>query len=126
MVDNILGSDSNSILDNSNILNLKNQNVKDVNVAAASSEASVSALKDLGLQDGAFISPEAMERFAQEREALRFSRMAQRINVDSDPDRVSTLKDMVNSGRINEYLRSINTEDLAQKILDGPFGHYLQ
>lgn len=125
MVDKLTAGDSNPIRDG-NLLQLRTQNVSDVNRQAAADSSGVSSLSELDVQDGVNISSEALNKLESEKEVLKFSRLAQRVQETSDQDKVSRLKDLVNSGRINEYLRDINTNDLAQKILDSPFGNYLR
>jgi hypothetical protein len=122
MLDKVSAGENNPLLD----VQLGTQSVRDVNRQAAQESSAVSSsLQEL--QDGANISDEARTRFEREKEALKFSRMAQRLQEpETNMDRVSLLKDMVNSGRINEYLRTINNEELAQKLLDSPFGNFLR
>ncbi|MBY0405945.1 MAG: hypothetical protein K2X66_18730 [Cyanobacteria bacterium] len=125
MVDNVTANSGLSINDKASLLELNTRNVADVNQQAAESSASVSSLKEYSFQDNATLSDEAKNRFNQEKEVLKFSRLAQRVDDGTNPSKVSLLKDLVNSGRINDYLRGINNEDLAQKIIDSPFGSYL-
>lgn len=125
MVDQV-GANNNNPIQNGSLLNSQTQTVRDVNQQAAANSSAVSSLKQLDIQDGVQISMEARNRLESEKDVLRFSRLAQRVQEDFDHEKVSRLKDMVNSGRINEYLRGINTEEMADKILNSPFGHYLR
>ncbi|MBX2860667.1 MAG: flagellar biosynthesis anti-sigma factor FlgM [Vampirovibrio sp.] len=76
--------------------------------------------------DGVEISDAARAKLESEKVLLKFSRLAQRVQEQSDTDRVSQLKQMVDSGRINEYLRNVNTDELAGKILESPTGAFLR
>jgi hypothetical protein len=122
MVDSISGK-SNSIQDNS-LLNVdRQQSVEKTNVESASENKSTSLLK---LLDEATISDEAKNAYEKEKEVMRFSRLAQRIKAPFDSEKVANIKNMLDSGRINEYLRSINTEDLAQSLLSAPGNAFLR
>lgn len=76
--------------------------------------------------DHATISPEALQKLESDKKVLQFTRIAQRISPDQNPDKVAQLKDLVDSGRINEYLRSLNTDTLADQLLNSPSGTYLK
>lgn len=123
MVDSISGK-SNPIQDTS-LLNVnQQQSVERVNVESAQETTNVASLD---LLDQATVSDAAKKAYESEKEVLRFSRLAQRIKGTSDDsDRVSQLKNLVDSGRINEYLRGINTESLADSILNSPSGAFLR
>ena len=121
MVDSISGN-SNSIQDAA-LLNVDrqqaSQNVEKINVQAAND---ANASGTLQLVDQATISDAAKKAYESEKDVLRLSRLAQRIQEPYDVDKVARMKDLVDSGRINEYLRSVNTDDLAQSILDSASG----
>ncbi len=121
MVDSISGN-SNSIQDAA-LLNVDrqqaSQNVEKINLEAAKDANASSTLQ---LVDQATISDEAKKAYESEKDVLRLSRLAQRIQEPYDAEKVSRMKDLVDSGRINEYLRSINTDDLAQSILNSASG----
>jgi predicted lipid-binding transport protein (Tim44 family) len=125
MVDQV-GANNNNPIQNGSLLNSQTQTVKDVNQQAAANSSAVSSLKQLDIQDGVQISMEARNRLESEKDVLRFSRLAQRVQEDFDHEKVNRIKNLLNSGRINEYLRGINTEEMADKILDSPFGNYLR
>lgn len=122
MVDSISGK-SNPIQDSA-LLNVnQQQSVERVNTEAAQQSGQIASLD---LLDQATISDAAKKAYESEKDVLRFSRLAQRIKDTSNPDKVAQLKDLVNSGRINEYLRSLNTESLADSILNSPSGAFLK
>lgn len=99
------------------------QTVERVNTEAAGQTEKLSALD---LLDQATISDAAKNAYESEKEVLRFSRLAQRIKTPSDSDKVSHLKNLLDSGRINEYLRGLNTDSLAESLLNSPSGAFLR
>lgn len=122
MVDSISGK-TNPIQDNG-LLNVdRQQSVEKNNLESASENKSASVLK---LLDEATISDEAKTAYEKDKEVMRFSRLAQRIKTPFDSEKVANIKNMLDSGRINEYLRSINTEDLAQSLLNAPGSAFLR
>jgi len=122
MVDSISGK-NNPIQDNG-LLNVdRQQSVEKNNLESASENKSASVLK---LLDEATISDEAKTAYEKDKEVMRFSRLAQRIKTPFDSEKVANIKNMLDSGRINEYLRSINTEDLAQSLLNAPGSAFLR
>ena len=125
MVDSISGN-SNSIQD-AGLLNVDrqqaSQNVEKVNLESAQDTGSTSTLQ---LVDQATISDEAKKAYESEKDTLRLSRLAQRVKEPYDADKVARMKDMLDSGRINDYLRSLNTEQIAQSILDSSSGAFLR
>jgi hypothetical protein len=122
MVDSISGK-TNPIQDNG-LLNVdRQQSVEKNNLESASENKSASVLK---LLDEATISDEAKTAYEKDKEVMRFSRLAQRIKTPFDSEKVANIKNMLDSGRINEYLRSINTEDLAQSLLNAPGSSFLR
>ncbi|WP_373531079.1 hypothetical protein [Vampirovibrio sp.] len=122
MVDSISGN-SNSIQDSA-LLNVdRQQSVEKTNVESASENKSAGVLK---LLDEATISDEAKTAYQKDKEVMRFSRLAQRIKTPFDSEKVANIKNMLDSGRINEYLRSINTDDLAQSLLNSPNSAFLR
>jgi hypothetical protein len=121
MVDSISGK-SNPIQDNG-LLNVdRQQSVEKNNLESASENKSANVLK---LLDEATISDEAKNAYEKDKEVMRFSRLAQRIKAPFDSEKVASIKNMLDSGRINEYLRTINTEDLAQSLLNAPGSAFL-
>lgn len=126
MLDKVSGSGNNPLIDAAGLLKAGEtaQNVQEINRQSAENSNQVGSLMELA--DGANISEEARIRYEKEKEVFRFSRLSQKVEEGAQPDRVAVLKDLVNSGRINEYLRTINNEDLAQKILEGPAGGFLK
>jgi hypothetical protein len=122
MVDSISGK-PNQIQD-AGLLNIdRQQSVEKTNVESANETNGASVVK---LLDQATISDEAKTAYEKEKEVMRFSRLAQRIKEPVDSEKVGTIKNMLDNGRINEYLRSINTDALAQSILDSPSGAFLR
>jgi hypothetical protein len=126
MLDRVNGPSSNPLIDAAGLLKTgeSTQNVQETNRQSAESSNQVGSL--MALTDGANISEEARVRYEREKEVFKFSRLSQKVDEGTQPDRVALLKDLVNSGRINEYLRTINNEDLAQKILDSSSGGFLK
>lgn len=122
MVDSISGN-NNSIQDAS-LLNIsQQQSVEKTNLESAKESASVTTMK---LVDEATISDAAKNAYESEKEVLRFSRLAQRIKEPYDAGKVAQMKNMVDSGRINEYLSSINTDELVDSMLNSPSGAFLR
>lgn len=122
MVDSISGK-PNQIQD-AGLLNIdRQQSVEKTNLESANETSGASVIK---LLDQATISDEAKTAYEKEKEVMRFSRLAQRIKEPVDSEKVGTIKNMLDNGRINEYLRSINTDALAQSILDSPSGAFLR
>lgn len=125
MVDSISGKPHN--IQDASLLGINQQqsseSVEKVNVQSAQESANVSSLK---LLDEATISDEAKKAYESEKEVLRFGRLAQRIKAPYDGDKVAQMKNLVDSGRINEYLRSINTDELANSMLNSSSGAFLR
>jgi hypothetical protein len=80
----------------------------------------------VNLVDEAAISDEARETYAAEKETIRFSRMVQRGKESVDLDKVARFKELLDNGRINEYLRSLNTDALAESLLSSSSGAFLK
>jgi hypothetical protein len=78
------------------------------------------------LLDQASISDEARETYAAEKETLRFSRLAQREKAPVDMDKVTKFRELLDNGRINDYLRSLNTNALADSLLASSSGSFLR
>lgn len=76
--------------------------------------------------DQASISDEARETYAAEKETLRFSRLAQREKAPVDMDKVTKFRELLDNGRINDYLRSLNTSALADSMLASSSGSFLR
>lgn len=122
MVDHISGKSLNIQSDNG-LLNIGQQNVEKVNVDSARQTANVPSLT---LLDEATISDEAKKAYEGEKEILRFSRLAQRIKEPFNSEKVAQMKNLLDTGRINEYLRSLNTDALADSLLNSPSGAFLR
>lgn len=122
MVDSISGK-SNPIQD-AGLLNIdRQQSVEKINTESAQQATGGQAAQ---LLDQATISDAAKSAYENEKEVLRFSRLAQRGKEPYNADKVSQLKNLVDNGRINEYLRSINTDELANSLLNSPSGAFLR
>lgn len=125
MVDSISGKPNH--IQDANLLGVNQQqsseSVQKVNVESARESANVGSLK---LLDEATISDEAKKAYESEKEVLRFSRLAQRIKEPYNSDKVAQMKNLVDNGRINDYLRSINTDELANSLLNSPSGAFLR
>jgi hypothetical protein len=121
MVDSI-SNNKNGIQD-LGVTQLGSQQVEQVNRETARETASLSSLKSV---DNATISPEAMQAYEQEKEILKFSRLAMRVQDSYDAAKVSRFKDLLDSGRINDYLRNLNTDLLSDSILNSPSGAFLR
>jgi hypothetical protein len=122
MVESISGK-SHQIQDSSLLGVNQQQSVERINTESA---RQADKLSSLDLLDQASISDAAKKAYEKDKEVLRFSRLAQRINDSSNTERVAQLKNLVDSGRINDYLRSLNTESLASSILNSPSGAFLK
>lgn len=122
MVDSISGK-PNQIQD-TGLLNIdRQQSVEKTNLESAKETGSNAVHK---LLDEASISDEAKKAYEQDKEVMRFSRLAQRIKEPVNTEKVAHIKNMLDSGRINDYLRSLNTDALAQSILNSPSGAFLR
>ena len=123
MVDSVSGKNLNAVQD-AGLQSIGSQEkVERINQNAAKEASNVSSLKSV---DNATISDEAKQAYEQEKEILKFSRLAMRVKESFDGDKVSRLKDMVNSGKINDYLRNLNTDTLADSLLNSPSGAFLR
>ncbi|MEM0952344.1 MAG: hypothetical protein AAGI66_09430 [Cyanobacteria bacterium P01_H01_bin.74] len=71
------------------------------------------------------ISAEAKTAYDKDKEVLRFGRLAQRGKGDFDAEKVAELKKMVDNGRINEYLRTVSPDAMAEAILNSSAGQFL-
>lgn len=122
MVDSISGK-SNGIQDTS-LLNInQQQTVEKVNQESAADSKQIASLQ---FGDAATISDAARQAYESEKEVLRFSRLAHRVKETIDTDKIAQFKGMIDNGRINEYLRSLNTDTLAQSLLNSPSGAFLR
>ena len=92
MVDRISGNS----VDNNQLLQVGQNAVEKVNQEAAKEASSTDSLSGF---DKATISDEAIKAYEQEKEILKFSRLAQRVQ-DYDAEKVARMKDLVDSGRI--------------------------
>ncbi len=98
--------------------------VEKVNQASKEGTDAVETLKSF---DQISISTEAKDAYEREKEILKFARLAMRLPAENaSSEKVSQLKNMLDSGRINEYLNSLNTTDIADSILDSASGAFLR
>jgi len=119
MVDKISGSN----IQDAQLLQVgTQQSVETSNQQAAQDSASAASFNTL---DQATISDAAKQAYEQEKETLKFSRLAMRIQEPYDADKVSRMKDLVNSGRINDYLRNLDTGSIADNMLNSAAGGFL-
>lgn len=72
------------------------------------------------------ISNEALDRLATERQAFQYASLAVRQEEPFDSDKVAQFKTMLDSGRINDYLRSVGDDALADSLLKSPIGSLLK
>lgn len=77
------------------------------------------------------ISSEAKTLWKREQEALRFARLAmsQPETVDNPAERsgkIAYLQNLVDHGRTQEYLRTLNTDDLVNSMLSSPTAAFLR
>lgn len=84
------------------------------------------APEQIGFNDNATISPEALSKALNEREALKFGRLAGRSPEAFDSQKVQQFKQLVENGKIGEYLSSLNTSSLVDSILGGPAAGFLK
>jgi fatty acid-binding protein DegV len=63
------------------------------------------------------ISDAAKEAYAKEKEVLKFSRLAQRTEAPYNTEKVAQLKQLVDSGQINQYLDNLSNETLANAMM---------
>lgn len=123
MVDSIRGSEPGLIRESSLQQTGAQERVEQVNQNAAKDAGNVGSLSTI---DNATISDEARAAYEQEKEILKFSRLAMRVKETMNMDKVSKLKDMVNSGKINDYLNSLDNNSIADAILQSPSGAFLR
>ncbi len=121
MVDSISG---NSISQDLAIRTAQSNDVEKVNVQSAAS-TQTAAPDGTQTVDQATISDEARAAYESNKEVLRFSRLAQRGAEPYNSDRVSELKDIIQKGGLSNYLRSVNSDDLAQSLINSPAKQYL-
>jgi anti-sigma28 factor (negative regulator of flagellin synthesis) len=119
MVDSI----SNKPVDNS-LLSLISTDKTDAAQAAgdvSTSQKTQAAPANADSTDAATVTISAQARQAAEAEksVLKFSRLAQRDQSPFDTDKVATFKAMLDNGKINDYLRGLNTDSLAASLLKG-------
>lgn len=76
--------------------------------------------------DKASISPEALEAWEKEKQVLKYSRQVQMTAPDVDYDKVNRIKNLVDSGRINDYLNTVDTNSLVESLLSSPAGALLR
>ena len=76
--------------------------------------------------DTATISDDAINAWEQEKDVLKFSRLAQRGTAPVDYDKVNQIKNLLDSGRINQYLSTVDTNALVENLLNSPASTLLQ
>src|SRR5690349_484891 len=64
------------------------------------------------------ISDAAYAKLQSEKDLSKFASLAQRMDESFDADKVNAFKTMLDSGRINDYLRGFSNEDLADSLLN--------
>jgi hypothetical protein len=95
-------------------------------LSADVAETNAKAAGGTNYSDSASISDEALRRLDRDREVLKFGRQAVRQSQSHNAEKVAYFKDMLDSGRINDYLRSVDTDHLVNELLSGPAGGYLR
>ncbi|MBY0451285.1 MAG: hypothetical protein K2X01_11740 [Cyanobacteria bacterium] len=128
MVDQVSGRNLSLIQDSTaNLLGSKAAQTEEVNrtAAQAASTAPEKIEAPLSYEDNVTISSEAKHRYEKEKEVLRFSRLAQRSPNQVDDSKVSSFRQLIEHGRINDYLRSLNTDQIAASILNSPAKAFL-
>jgi hypothetical protein len=138
MVQNVSGQPNGPITDPRVLTHLHNKNADKVTATdilkdADHSPDATQTSASISLEDNATVSSEARARYEQDREVLRFTRLAQRADDTSQaPDKAARaekivqLKNMLDSGRINDYLRTVDTKTLVNDILNSPTGTFLR
>lgn len=97
----------------------KNQQLVGVNRESASDEPKEDNLLSI-LLDQASISDAAKAKLASEKELLKFSRLANRVDAPFDPQKVSDLKDQLSTPEgLAAYLQKLDSEGLANNMLKG-------
>lgn len=122
MVDRI--TNDNNLIQDPSLLRAGSQGqVERINKEAVKDAAQVDSLEGF---DKATISDEALQAYNQEKEILKFSRLAQRVPAEVDYEKVNRIKNLLDSGRINDYLRSLDSGALADSIINSPSGAFLR
>jgi len=78
------------------------------------------AAKKAGLTDRMDISEEALTLANRDKDVMKYARMLTRQPEDVDTEKVSTFKSMLDSGRINDCLRRLGEDTLANDLLKSP------
>ncbi len=128
MVDQVSGRNLSLIQDSTaNLLGSKTTQTEEVTrTAAQTTKAAPEKVEGpLSYEDNVTISSEAKNRYEKEKEVLRFSRLAQRSPNQVDDSKVSNFRQLIEHGRINDYLRSLNTDQIAASILNSPAKAFL-
>jgi hypothetical protein len=97
----------------------QNQQVERVNQESAGGQKSADVIS---LFDKADISDAAMQKLDAERDLIKFASLAQRMDEPYNEGKVSYFKDLLDSGRINDYLRGLSNNDLADSMTKSPLG----
>ena len=130
MVQNISSQPNGNVADPRVLSHLHNQGAEKITPADLmnDTDAAQKAASPMSLEDNASVSPEARARYEKDREVLKFVRLAQRTDTApaASNDKVVQLKNMVDTGKINDYLRSIDTNVLVNDILASPAGAFLK
>ena len=93
----------------------------DVKATAAAQETT----SDLGITDRAEVTPGLLDKALKAQELAKFGRAANRLEEPFNAEKVGHFKELMNSGRIHEYLSSLNTEALVDSLVSGPAGGYV-
>ena len=66
------------------------------------------------------LSEDAIKLYEAEKEASRFAALARKSEAPFDREKVGQIKNLLDSGRINEYLNKLDYNDLADTLLNSP------
>ena len=75
--------------------------------------------------DTSFISVAARQKYEAEREALYFAAQVPSEAATFNHDKVSQFKELMNTGRIHNYLAQLDNTVLVDKLLLSPAGAFL-
>jgi spore coat protein CotF len=118
MVDGISGFQSNNVNDLQSGQLQQNQQVQNANDAVDGNNPTTS----YNPLDQADISQDALDLANAQKDVTKFASLASRTPESFSSDKVSYFQSLMNSGRISSYLNGLNTQDLADNILNSPVG----
>jgi hypothetical protein len=72
------------------------------------------------------VSQEAKTKALQNQEVAKYTRAALRSTEGYQPERVKELKALYEGGQIEDYFQSINLEEVANAVLQGPYAKLFQ